>query len=97
MPDNVKDLDEVSQAGASAMKSATGARYTVGSSTNVLYAAAGGSDDYALAEAKIPISITMELPGGGSGFDPKPSQIKSFVEETWIGIRAMAEKVQQKY
>lgn len=96
-PDNVKDLDEVAQAGASAIRSSTGTRYTVGSSTNVLYAAAGGSDDYALAKANIPIAICMELPAGGSGFDPKPAQIEPFVTETWTGIKAMAEKVIAKF
>lgn len=62
-----------------------------------MYAAAGGSDDYALAVARIPISITMELPGGGTGFDPSPEQIAPFVSETFIGIKAMAEKVISKY
>lgn len=56
----------MAKAGALAIRKATGTRYTVGSSTNVLYAAAGGSDDYALGVEKIPISITMELPSGGS-------------------------------
>ncbi|XP_030380076.1 carboxypeptidase B-like [Scaptodrosophila lebanonensis] len=97
LPSSWTDLDEVAKAGAAAIKSATGTAYTVGSSTNVLYAAAGGSDDYAFAVAKFPISITMELPAGGSGFDPTTAQIKPFVEETWLGIKAMAEKVIQKY
>lgn len=48
-----------------AIRKSTGSRYTVGSSTNVLYAAAGGSDDYALGVVRIPISITMELPSSG--------------------------------
>lgn len=69
LPATWKDIDEVAQAGAAAIKSATGTKYTVGSSTNVLYAAAGGSDDYAFAVANIPVAITMELPAGGSGFD----------------------------
>ena len=97
MPDSWKDIDEVAQAGATAIKAATGTKYTVGSSTNVLYAAAGGSDDYAFGVAKIPVAITMELPAGGSGFDPKPAQIDPFVKETWIGIKAMAEKIIEKY
>uniref|UniRef100_A0A1I8NVL3 Peptidase M14 domain-containing protein n=1 Tax=Stomoxys calcitrans TaxID=35570 RepID=A0A1I8NVL3_STOCA len=97
LPETVDDLDEVAQAGAEAIKASTGGRYTVGSSTNVLYAAAGGSDDYAFAKANIPIAITMELPAGGSGFDPSPAQIEPFVSETWTGIRAMAEKVIAKY
>ena len=85
----------MANAGAKAIQKATGTRYTVGSSTNVLYAAAGGSDDYALGVKGIPISITMELPG--SGFNLPASQIKSAVKESWIGIKAMALKVSEKY
>jgi carboxypeptidase A2 len=90
LPPNWKELDNIGKAGANAISAATGTRYTVGSSTNVLYVAAGGSDDYALGELKIPYSLTMELPRGGTGFDPPPSQIERLVKETWIGIRAMA-------
>lgn len=97
LPATWKDIDEVAQAGATAIKNYSGTKYTVGSSTNVLYAAAGGSDDYALAKANIPVAICMELPAGGSGFDPKPSQIQGFVAETWVGVKAMAEKVMAKY
>ncbi|XP_017122344.1 carboxypeptidase B [Drosophila elegans] len=97
LPSTWRDIDEVAQAGAAAIKSATGTKYSVGSSTNVLYAAAGGSDDYAFGVAKFPVSITMELPAGGTGFNPSTSQIKSFVDETWVGIKAMAQKVTEKY
>lgn len=98
LPDTWQDLDEVATAGANAIRDATGTRYTVGSSTNVLYAASGASDDYAFAIQKIPISITMELPGGGLvGFDLPPSQIRRVVQESWTGIRAMALKLYEKY
>ncbi|KAH8256041.1 hypothetical protein KR026_005517 [Drosophila bipectinata] len=97
LPSTWKNINEVAQAGADAIKSATGTKYTVGSSTNVLYAAAGGSDDYAFAVANFPISITMELPAGGTGFNPSTSQINSMVSETWVGIKAMAQKVVEKY
>ncbi|XP_034483899.1 carboxypeptidase B [Drosophila innubila] len=97
LPQEWRSIDEVAQAGAAAIKKSTGTKYTVGSSTNVLYAAAGGSDDYAFGVAKFPISITMELPAGGSGFNPTTEQILPFVSETWTGIRAMAEKVIEKY
>ncbi|XP_067613427.1 carboxypeptidase B1-like [Eurosta solidaginis] len=97
LPSTWHDIDDVAQAGAVAIKKATGTDYTVGSSTNVLYAAAGGSDDYALAKANIPISITMELPAGGNGFNPAPEKIQELVSETWIGIKAMAEKVVTTY
>ncbi|XP_036336959.1 carboxypeptidase B-like [Rhagoletis pomonella] len=97
LPDTWRALDEVAQAGYDAIKAATGTVYSVGSSTNVLYAAAGGSDDYAFAAAEIPISITMELPAAGNGFDPAPTKILELVSETWIGIKAMAEKVIESY
>lgn len=88
----------------------------------MLYAAAGGSDDYALGVVNIPISITMELPSGGatgfvefifkimrfmsgngklfvdmSGFDPPPNKIEGIVQESWIGIKAMALLVGEKF
>lgn len=70
----------------------------MGSSTNVLYAAAGGSDDYMFAVGKVPISITMELPGGGRyGFDPPASDIQQIANETVIGIFAMIEAIADKY
>lgn len=63
LPATWKDIDEIAQVGAGAIANATGTKYTVGSSTNVLYAAAGGSDDYMFGALNVPISITMELPG----------------------------------
>ncbi|XP_035910107.1 carboxypeptidase B-like [Anopheles stephensi] len=98
LPEGWEKIDEVAQAGAQAIRDATGTVYTVGSSTNVLYAAAGGSDDYAFAVAGVPISMTMELPGGGSaGFNPPPSRIEEIVKETFVGIRAMALEVAKSY
>ncbi|ETN61645.1 zinc carboxypeptidase [Anopheles darlingi] len=98
LPQEWEIIDEVARAGADAIHDATGTSYRVGSSTNVLYAAAGGSDDYAFAVADVPIAITMELPGGGnSGFNPPASQIEEIVKESFVGIRAMAIDVARKY
>lgn len=98
LPENWKDLHEIAEAGANAIKQATGTKYTIGSSTNVLYKAAGGSDDFMLAVANIPISITMELPGGGnSGFDPPQKSIQDSVEESFIGIRGMAAAIEKMF
>lgn len=94
LPDNWQDLDEVANVGGGAIFNATGTIYTIGSSTNVMYIAAGGSDDYAL-NSGFKISMTMELPG--DGFNPPASSIDRMVKETWVGIRAMAEKVVAKY
>ncbi|EDV40702.1 uncharacterized protein Dana_GF10642 [Drosophila ananassae] len=97
LPDNWQDLDAVASTGAEAIKNATGTVYTYGSSTNVLYIAAGASDDYGYY-AGFNVSITMELPGAGSiGFNPPVTRIEEFVTETWIGIRAMAEKLFELY
>lgn len=98
LPASWKELQEVGNSAAKAIKEAKGTRYTVGSSTNVLYAAAGGSDDYMFAKANIPFSYTMELSQGGhSGFDPPQSEIEGFVKESFIGIRAMAEEVARMF
>lgn len=41
LPENWKDMEEVAQAGAQAMRNATGVNYTVGSTSNTLYLASG--------------------------------------------------------
>ncbi|XP_002022329.2 carboxypeptidase B [Drosophila persimilis] len=97
LPDTWEDLDAVARTGAEAIEATTGTVYTYGSSTNVLYIAAGASDDYGFY-AGFNISITMELTGAGSiGFNPPVTRIDEFVTETWIGIRAMAEKLIEIY
>ncbi|XP_017840098.1 carboxypeptidase B-like [Drosophila busckii] len=97
LPNTWQDQDDVARAGGDAIKAATGTDYTVGSATNVLYIASGISIDYALW-AGFNISITMELSGGGLlGFNPPESSIEEYVSETWIGVRAMAEKLIEKY
>lgn len=119
LPDNWKDMEEVAQAGAAAMKNATGVEYTVGSTSNTLYPAsgnfnefyaenhtclyinfylAGSSIDYAHSEAQIPISMVMELGGGGwFGFDLPARDIEKNVKESAIGIYAMSEVVARKF
>lgn len=70
-----------------------GTRYTIGSSTNVLYAAAGGSDDWVKGVGGVALSYTIELPGGGLwGFDLPASRIEEVGIETFEGV-----KVYQRY
>ncbi|XP_011209793.2 carboxypeptidase B [Bactrocera dorsalis] len=97
LPENWRDIDDIARAGATAIKTATGTDYTVGSTSNVLYPASGGSLDYALAKAKIPVPMVMELPSAGQQFDPPLSKIEELAFETWIGIKAIAEKIIEKY
>ncbi|XP_034255172.1 carboxypeptidase B-like [Thrips palmi] len=76
LPSDWKTLDALAKKANAAMVAAGSEPYTIGSSTNVLYAAAGGSDDWAKGVAGIPLSYTIELPGGnGHGFDLPASYI----------------------
>ncbi|CAD6216800.1 GSCOCG00011364001-RA-CDS [Cotesia congregata] len=71
VPPDYADLERVGQKSASAMKAAggSGSIYTVGNSATTLYAAAGGSDDWAKAILKIKYAYTIELRDKGkSGF-----------------------------
>ncbi|XP_058461189.1 carboxypeptidase B1-like [Malaya genurostris] len=92
LPKTWRLMDAVARAGSDAMKRSHNADYTVGGVGRILYEASGGSDDYALAVARIPIPIVMELPADEAGFHPAPEKIKPFVEEAFSGIRAMARK-----
>ena len=63
VPPDYSDLDRVGQRAAAAMKAAGGAGsdYIVGNSASTLYAASGGSDDWAKAVHKIKYTYTIEL------------------------------------
>lgn len=97
LPDDEPELKSLGRSVNSAISSLRGTRYTIGTSTNVLYAAAGGSDDYAKGVVGIELSYTLELPGGRWGFDPPASEIKSVVKETWLGVKVFGEHVQKKF
>ena len=96
-PKTWQDLDEVAKSGADAIKAYNGTIYDYGSISKVIYAVSGSSVDYAYTVAQIPITIAIELPGGGYSFNPPASQIKNFVEESAIGIFVMIQKVIEKY
>ncbi|XP_063698204.1 carboxypeptidase B1-like [Culicoides brevitarsis] len=92
-------LEFLAKIGADAILKATRTKYRVGTPESVIgYAASGASIDYALGVLQIPFALGMELPGGGiTGFDPPTSFIEPILRETWIGIRAMAKYVAEKY
>ncbi|KAJ8950621.1 hypothetical protein NQ318_010820, partial [Aromia moschata] len=95
------DNDELYALGAlvdDAISSVAGTRYIIGSSTNVLYAAAGGSDDYVKGLVGVDLSYTIELPGGGlTGFNPAATRILPIVQETWEGIKAYHQYIENKF
>lgn len=54
----------------------------------------GLAEDWAYDALGIPLSYTIELPGGGlSGFNPPPSQIVPVVEETWEAYKVFANNI----
>ncbi|XP_076632656.1 carboxypeptidase B [Colletes latitarsis] len=63
VPPDYADLEKVGRQMSSAMRKAGGANsgYTVGNSATTLYAASGGSDDWAKAILKMKYAFTVEL------------------------------------
>ena len=92
--DNWKELDDLAHDMDDAISAVSGTRYTIGSSTETLYAAAGASDDWAMGGAGITIVYTMELPGGGIyGFDLPPEEIEGVVVESFEGLKVFGNYV----
>ncbi|KAK5642669.1 hypothetical protein RI129_008836 [Pyrocoelia pectoralis] len=81
-----------------AIVEAGGDSYEIGTSTNVLYAAAGGSDDWAKGVAGIELSYTIELPAGRfGGFNPSPTEISGHVQQTFEGVVVYGEYIANKF
>ncbi|RZC35010.1 Peptidase M14 and/or Propep M14 domain containing protein [Asbolus verrucosus] len=96
VPDNWQELRYLADLVKDVIFAINGTKYTTGSSTEVLYPAAGCSDDWAMGGAGIKIVYVFELPGGGEhGFDPPPSRILPVCAETWEGIKVIADYVAQ--
>ncbi|VDL99871.1 unnamed protein product, partial [Schistocephalus solidus] len=65
--------------------------YTVGSAADLLYAAAGGSDDFACGELQIPFSYTIELPDSGTyNFLLPEAYIPVVGEQMWTALNVLA-------
>jgi murein tripeptide amidase MpaA len=94
---DVEELKRVANAGANALYSRYRTRYEVGTAADLLYEAAGGSDDWAKGKANIKYVYCLELrPSGnsaGNGFILPPSKIIETGEETWDGIQVVANAV----
>uniref|UniRef100_A0A6M2DYF7 Putative peptidase m14 carboxypeptidase subfamily protein n=1 Tax=Xenopsylla cheopis TaxID=163159 RepID=A0A6M2DYF7_XENCH len=89
-PPFVHKLQRVCERIAKTVHKFFGGIYKYGSSAELLYPAAGGSDDFALAVAGIELSLTFELPPrapGPAGFLLPPEKIISVCNETMVGVR----------
>ncbi|XP_018335420.1 carboxypeptidase B [Agrilus planipennis] len=97
LPSDSAELQALGDSVASRIRTYSGSRFTVGSSTNVLYAAAGGSDDWMKGVNGVELSYTLELQGDRSGFELPASRILSSVRETFVGIRVFHDYVEEKF
>jgi hypothetical protein len=89
-----KDLNRLANVATTALRQLYGTAYTVGTSTNVLYAAAGGADDWAYGGAGVKYSYTVELRDKGSyGFQLPASQIRPTCAETTAAFIAFAKQL----
>uniref|UniRef100_A0A914HEV4 G-protein coupled receptors family 1 profile domain-containing protein n=1 Tax=Globodera rostochiensis TaxID=31243 RepID=A0A914HEV4_GLORO len=99
-PDNVKELRSLAKRMAEAIVKAGGTQYEVGTAPDILYSAAGGSDDYAQSLG-IKYVYTMELSSGYfggkfRGFLFPEEQINDEAAKILPGIRILAEKVRDE-
>lgn len=91
LPDAYPDQERVAKSAVSALNSMYQTAYQIGSSTNILYAAAGGSDDWAHGTAGIKYSYTIELRDTGeNGFVLPKEQIIESGDETFAALLDMA-------
>ncbi|XP_035732272.1 carboxypeptidase B-like [Vespa mandarinia] len=94
VPPDYADLDKIGRDAANAMKKADIAQssYTVGNSATTLYAAAGGSDDWAKAILKIKYSYTIELRDTGLyGFVLPARYIVPTAKEALAAVQVITE------
>ncbi|CAB3381396.1 Hypothetical predicted protein [Cloeon dipterum] len=86
----VDELARVANEATAALTEIGGTPYVVGSTYDALYEALGISVDWAYDKAGIPLAYTIELRGGGSGFDPPASLIVESNAETWEAYKVIA-------
>ncbi|VEN44966.1 unnamed protein product [Callosobruchus maculatus] len=93
--ENYDQVYNISFNAAEVLKSRYGTSYTVGTITDVIYPASGGSIDWAKATLHIPISVAYELRDTGKyGFLLPPDQIIPTAEETIDSVLYMVEESQ---
>ncbi|XP_047535633.1 carboxypeptidase B-like [Vanessa atalanta] len=93
VPPDHKELDVVGKSIAAAIENTGGSKYSVGSSSGLLYPASGGSDDWAKAQG-IKYAFTIELSDTGRyGFILPTSFIEPVARESLAGVRVLASQI----
>uniref|UniRef100_A0A8D8VY90 Carboxypeptidase B n=2 Tax=Cacopsylla melanoneura TaxID=428564 RepID=A0A8D8VY90_9HEMI len=94
--EDYEDLMFMGRKAIEALKKVNGIHYDIGSSTSLLYATAGSSDDWAKGRAGIKYSYTVELRDKGShGFLLPASQILPTGREIFAAVKAIARALAQ--
>ncbi|OXA47374.1 carboxypeptidase B isoform X1 [Folsomia candida] len=93
IPDK-SDLEKVAKQGAQALEAVNGTKYIVGPTPQILYSAAGTSNDWVKGVANIKFAYTYELRDTGKDrFLLPPNQIIPSGKETFVGVTAMVQGV----
>ncbi|CAG2109692.1 unnamed protein product, partial [Medioppia subpectinata] len=92
-----KDLNRLGNIAIAELAKKYKTKYTIGTSTNVLYAAAGGADDWAYGSGNIKYAYTVELRDKGTyGFSLPKAQIRPTGEETSSAFIAFAKELKKE-
>ncbi|OWA50152.1 Carboxypeptidase B [Hypsibius exemplaris] len=97
VPDDFEELRQMGLKATQALEKLYGIRYGVGSSTQLLGAAAGATDDWGKAKGMIKYAVTVELRDQGYLFNLPPEQIIPSGLETFEAINVVAEVVYKEY
>merc|ERR1719219_952588 len=94
IPSNYDELLALGQSTVKAIFDVNGVTYTTGQTTETLYPAAGGSDDWAIDDAPVRLSYTFELRDTGKyGFNLPEDQIEPQAKEIIEGVKVIGEYV----
>jgi len=97
VPPDYEDMIAVAKKAVATIESFRNTIYEVGSSTRILYAASGGSDDWVKGVAGVKFAYTVELPDRGDfGFLLPASEILPVGQETYAGIKTLVEEVARR-
>ncbi|KAJ9586558.1 hypothetical protein L9F63_028399, partial [Diploptera punctata] len=89
-----EDLLNMGRKAVEALSRVSGTQYKLGHSTQLLYPASGGSDDWAKGAAGIKYAYTVELRDDGTyGFLLPASEIVPTGRETFAAIKAIAKAI----
>jgi len=97
LPSDWRTLQALAEAADAAQVAAGGNPFAIGTSTNVLYAAAGGSDDYMKGVVGIDLSYTAELTDTIYGFQLPASQLLRYVREFYEAVRVFGTYVKDNF